>query len=330
MRKKIFFGLSLLLVMVVIAGCTNGLLDTGADDGHGELVMKISDGPVNEIENVWIYIDEVRVQREDEGWITLNDFDGEDDDMLTVDLLDLKFTEELLGQETLEAGNYNKIRLKLAAEYEDGEHRTGQNSMSRIVYEDGTEQNLTVPAGVQKGFQIDYDFTLEDNSIVELLIDVELSKLAYAGNSDKVLLNTQAVNVIDTYVTGNILGQVVAENESDEPASIENLIENDVIVEAYQAEDYDEDNDEFTEEPVSSSVVLPEPEEETDKETGEFLLRGLPEGEYYLKAYVVTSEGEVDESEYQIYTSTQTFAVKAGETNELEDSLLLERSSTEE
>lgn len=348
MGKKIIFLVSLVLMMVVVTGCTSGLLDNGAETDTGQFVLSIADNAVNDLKNVYVYIDQVNVHHEENGWKTVNEFENEEDGMLKVDLLALRFTEEQLGDEILQAGKYDKIRLKLAEE-DNQAGNGGQEYLSRLVFDDDSEMPLKVPAGSQKGFQIDYDFTVEDNAITEIVLDVDLTKLVFAGRSDKALLNTQAIKVIDKIYAGNIIGQVLGEVKNGEETTEEaiNIKGNDVYVEAYNLSDYDQEVGDIIEgaEPEAISVATTEVTEEDteEREAGSFMLRGLPEGDYILKAFIGKkvdadeSEEEemednvvMDSSEYEVKIVGEPVSVTAGDNTKLADPIILKAVTLEE
>ena len=340
MVKKTIFVVSLILVMVVVSGCTSGLFNEDTETDTGQMVLSIADNAVNDLENVFVYIEQVKVHHEDTGWKTINEFEDEDNGMLKVDLLDLRFSEERLGDEILQAGKYDKIRLKLAEENNSGNGQ-GQEYLSRLVFKDNSEMPLKVPAGSEKGFQIDYDFTVGENALTEIVLDVDLTKLVFAGRSGKALLNTQAVSVIDKIYAGNIIGQVLGETDDQEtPGEVINLNGKDVYVEAYKLEDYNEESADFVEgaepEAISVATTVATTEAGEERDAGSFMLRGLPEGDYILKTYVgskvsaeedeedeMEDEIEIDSTIYEAKIVNEAVSVTAGENTELANPIIL-------
>lgn len=341
MKKKTIFVVSLILFTIVVAGCTGDFLgdEVDTDQETGQLALFIADNAVNDLDHVYVYIDEVNVNHVDGGWETINNFEDEEDEMLKVDLLQLRFTEEKLGEEILDAGNYDKIRLKLADE-------DGQEYLSRLVFKNGDEMPLKVPAGSEKGFQIDYDFEIEGDTITQIVLDVDLTKLVFAGQSGKVLLNTESINIIDKIYAGNILGEVLGETEDGENGEIsaepiqdlegEDGSSRDVYVEAYNSEVYDEETGEFNEEPIARAVALNEELEDTEtiRNPGEFMLRGLPDGEYKLRAFVGyrddDDEVQIDDDKFKITIYEELVSVSAGENTDLDDPIILSAVDLEE
>lgn len=340
MKKKTIFVVSLILFTIVVAGCTGDFLgdEVDTDQETGQLALFIADNAVNDLDHVYVYIDEVNVNHVDGGWETINNFEDEEDEMLKVDLLQLQFTEKKLGDKFLPEGNYNKIRLKLADE-------DGQGYLSRLVFDDGSEMPLKVPAGQQKGFQIDYNFGIERDTITSIVLDVDLTKLVFAGRSDKAILNTQAVNVIDKNYAGNILGRVLGKFEEDGDIKEEFIdIDNrDVYVEAYNVNDYDSEAKEFKDGAEPEAISLTSIEEISGRDAGSFMLRGLSDGEYKLRAFVgykEQSEDEdedemkdeivIDDSDYEVKILEEPVSVIVGEKIELDDPIILSSVDLEE
>lgn len=267
--------------MVTVAGC--GLFSLL--DNKGSIALYLADIPVNEVDHVYITIDEVQIHRTTEGWEMINDF-ADYGGSRTFDLLTLRFDEELLGQQYVPSGDYTQIRL-ITVEEE-----------SYIVFADDREdQTLKIPSGPQTGLKINYNFIVEEGTVTELILDVDVREiLIEAGASGQFLLKPHAFKVIDTKYAGTITGQILDEDE-------EVIDDVDVVIKAYTEEEG---------EPVVTTVALRE-EDEEGRPGGSFLLRGLVEGTYTLKAMAEGyEEQEIEDIE-----------VLAGEIKELEDVILL-------
>ena len=77
----------LFLVTVTLAGC-EALPGNLSSDGTGQIVMSVADAPETAADNVFVSIDEVKIHNSDnDEWITLNDFESEENGTLKVDLL---------------------------------------------------------------------------------------------------------------------------------------------------------------------------------------------------------------------------------------------------
>lgn len=245
-------------------------------NGSGDLALSIADKPVNNVAQVLVTIDEVQVKKEDAEWETINGFD-ENGGEKEFDLITLKFKEELLGQETLEAGFYNQIRLIVAADDQNSDPTTV--GKSKVVYDDGSEDNIFIPSGTQTGLKINHNFEIRDGVITKLLLDVNVSEIMHqAGASDKIILRPTAIDIIDELEFGSILGKVI---DADGNYSFEN----DVVVEVYNNEDTIADAD-----PINSTVAAAKATE--NEEAGTFLIRGLEAGTYKLNAYTADENGD--------------------------------------
>jgi len=94
----------------------------------------------------------------------------------TVDLLQFTDVSKILGQETLDAGRYTQIRLKID---------------SGTVTIDGVTYNLTIPSAVLK---LNRGFVLEQNTTLKLTLDFNVEKsLARTGNGKFILKPVIAV-----------------------------------------------------------------------------------------------------------------------------------------
>ncbi|MGM0368854.1 MAG: DUF4382 domain-containing protein [Bacillota bacterium] len=280
-KRNIILALILTLALV-ITGCS-GSDDLTGDDG--ELALSIADAPVNDAQHVWVTLDQVEVHSQEEGWKVMNDFEGADYDNgeLKIDLLALRFDEELLGQKNLPEGTYDQIRLIVAAKDED---TTPDNlGKSYAVYEDeqGTiqEENIFIPSGTQTGLKIDHQFTIESDTITRLVLDNDVSAiLKNAGQSGKIILRPTAIDIIDKVISGDVEG--IAKADTDGDGSNEAIKEYDVVVEAKDADGN----------VVKSTVATTEETtEDKTRPAGSFKLRGLKEGTYTIDAYAEDSNG---------------------------------------
>lgn len=322
--KKLIVLLVVTVMMFVLAGCD--LL--GLNGGTGDLAMYIADAPVNGVKEVNVTFKEVQVCRVVDGeefWETINDFADQGGEA-TFDLLKLRFNEDILGQQTLPTGQYNQIRLIVAAK-EEGTVPT-ETGKSYIVYEDPTLEpdNIFIPSGQQTGLKLTHNFMIEEGKITELLLDINVREVLHsAGNSGQIILNpSTAINIIDKVVSGDIQGRVfvdvdgngTVDTDSDGlPDEVLTSTEYDVVIEAVNA----------TGEVVGSTVATNEPVD--GKETGSYLIRGLLEGDYTIRAKVmgdINQDGTLEEvSSYQLQEE-KTVTVTAEEVSPVGDLILLQ------
>ncbi len=271
---KKYLVLLTILTMVFVVGCEiNDLLDGDS----GELALSVADAPVNEIDEVVITLDRIEVKGDDTDWQEFTDFDG---GTKTVNLLELRFDEELIGQEELQEGVYEQIRLILSAK-EDVQGIEGQIGDSYVSYKgeyEGREKdNLFIPSGQQTGLKIDYEFMIEEGTISEILLDFDVREILKNMPEQApfgYILSPEAINTINKQETADVEGRVV--DQDQEP-----ITDNDVIIDVKNEAD----------EIIGSTVATIE--EMDDRAEGAFKLRGLETGIYYISAYVEDKDGNI-------------------------------------
>jgi hypothetical protein len=294
--KKITVLIVVAFVVLTLTGCSSN----NNSDGYGELALNIADRPVNDVVEVLVTIDEVQVHR-DGVWEVINDFEDQGGEKV-FDLLDFRFEKALLGQERLAAGEYDQIRLIVASE--DGKGDPKELIKSRVVYTDDTEDQIFIPSGMQTGLKINHDFIVQEGSITELTLDVNVADMLHeAGNSGNIILGPTSIKIIDEIFSGRITGQVL-NGTTDPPLAV---TDQDVILEAYES-----DADIETAAPVASTVALSK-EDDDGRPAGSFFLRGLKAGTYKIKAYTR------DES---LNALSENIEVNAEETTDIGEILL--------
>ena len=253
-KKKILLAV-ILLFAVAITGCTNGgLLGDGAetDRDTGTLALFLADDFGDRVQEIHVFIDEIRVHSDDGGWRTIIDeFDGED--VLEVDLLELMFTSLKLGEVDLESGQYNAIRLVLDEGSQDRHGEKELEEVSRVAYLDENDKNkvitkrLIIPSAEQSGIKIDSsDFVIEDNQTEILMIDVDTSKFVDPQSGDHYMINSTAFSVIDMNYAADVIGRVLGEagdDENDENGEDGDPGDDDDTDEASQQENDDSSSD---------------------------------------------------------------------------------------
>ncbi len=162
----------IILLSATIAGCLS------APAGHATLVIAVKDAPKHTeagvVSSLNLTLSEVSVHRAASNQ-TVDDSEEERtatastdssttgwtvvvNEIRTVDLIQLQNVSQVLGQQTLDAGNYTQIRLKID---------------SGTVTVDGTVQDLTVPSGVIK---LNRGFTLSPGMTLQLTLDFDVEK----------------------------------------------------------------------------------------------------------------------------------------------------------
>lgn len=268
---KKYLGVLVLVAMVgLIAGC--GLV--GQDSGTAKLVLKLTDAPAENIEQVLVTITKVEIEKEateteEGGMVLLNDLSAAP---LEVDLLTLRFDEALLGSKNIPVGEYKRIWITVS-------ETAGDN---KVVFTDATEQNLKVPANgrlkidlVRNGEQ---GLVIEEGVVREIVLDADVRDFIHQRGQEKngYIINPNAVRVIDKKISSDIYGRIL--NGAD---SLPILGVN-INVELYTT------TDELVVGTIALSEDLKDESGNIVQPAGSFILKGILAGDYYLK---VTVEG---------------------------------------
>jgi len=156
MKKLILFAISLVLLL---SGCTS--------DGTGNFKIYLTDLPIDNAEKILVTISEIRVQKENEGFLTV--WSGEK----TYDLLRLQSQEEKIIDVTLEEGKYTQIRLTVVS--------------GQVVIASEPHQ-MTVPSPEVK---IPVVFNILEDGATEIILDFEAEQsilVVSAGQSEQYIL----------------------------------------------------------------------------------------------------------------------------------------------
>ena len=257
--KKLVLLVLVLIMVFLMWGCEMFFPDSDT----GTLALYLADMPVNEVTEVNVTLDRVEVKKEEEKWQTVRDF-GEEGKKF--DLLTLRFVEALLGQKSLEPGNYTELRLIVVA---DPAGKPGNGDYQSYIVKNGEKRPIFIPSGAQTGLKIHHEFAITPDVITTLIIDVDVREmLIAAGASGKIILSPTVIDIIDTADKGEIIGRVLEAN-GEEGKVIDDV---EVLIEAFA---------ENENEPVATAVASTE--EVNGIPGGSFKLRGLEEGNYKLK-----------------------------------------------
>ncbi|WP_189608134.1 DUF4382 domain-containing protein [Saccharospirillum salsuginis] len=124
--------------------------------------LRITDAPIDSADKVVVVFTGVTVQAEDGQRV-----EYEYEEPREIDLLSLQgqTTESLLEEVELEAGDYEWIRLHVAAE-------TGVTDS--YIEVDGAQHDLRIPSGAQTGLKLVNGFTIEEDQTSNYTIDFDL------------------------------------------------------------------------------------------------------------------------------------------------------------
>lgn len=148
MKKSIL----ILIILIFVIGC-----DTSPDEGIIR-IRAIDTPPPQDLEHIYLKINEVRVRNSEDEWRTLNDYLPYTYDMLRL----VNGVSAILCYETLEAGHYTDVLIELAD--------------TNTIVIDGEEYSLIVSSSAKPVVELSQEFTLVKDEYVDLLVDFEVSK----------------------------------------------------------------------------------------------------------------------------------------------------------
>lgn len=192
---------------ISLAGCGGGDGGGSSSAQTGTLHVAMTDAPSCGFDHVYVTVSKVRVNMSaqagdnDSGWTDVALATPQKVDLLSLTngvLADL-------GQSALPAGQYQQVRLVLA-------QSQGNTLANSVVPTGGTEQPLATPSATQSGYKIITPFTVQPNTLVDLVLDFNACKsIVQRGNGTYAL--KPVVTATPTVVSGAIDGYV-APNEA--------------------------------------------------------------------------------------------------------------------
>lgn len=179
--------------------------NSAAASGTGTLRVQMTDAPACGFDHVYVTVDRVRVNASssagngDANWVDIIPAVPQKIDLLSLTngvLADL-------GQTALPAGQYQQVRLVLA-------QNQGGILANSVVPIGGSEQPLATPSAAQSGYKIIRPFTVEPNTLVDLVLDFNACKsIVQRGNGSYGL--KPVVTATPTVVSGAIAGALAAD-----------------------------------------------------------------------------------------------------------------------
>jgi len=156
MKKLILFAFSMALLL---SGCSS--------DRTGNFQIYLTDQPIDNAEEILITISEIRVQKDEEGFLTVCS------DENTYDLIKLREQKKKISDITLEEGTYTQIRLVVTK----GE-----------IFIASESHEMTVPSSEVK---IPVVFNIMEGGATEIVLDFEADESIHvvnAGQSEEYIL----------------------------------------------------------------------------------------------------------------------------------------------
>lgn len=171
---------------LVITGC--GSSSSGSDTG--KLTLGLTDGPVENAEQVVVTFNAVELHGAENKTITF-------DKPKAINLLAYQGEDRivLLDDEVLQAGNYQWIRLAV-------------DEAGSYILIDGQQHPLDIPSGAQTGLKLNRGFTLAADGSTDFTIDFDLRKSVTLSNQGYKLRPT--LRITDNLQSGTISGTVAA------------------------------------------------------------------------------------------------------------------------
>lgn len=157
------------LLAMSLTGCDVEEDDHSSDNGGsgsvtGRLNLRVTDAPIDSADKVVVTFTGVTVQSEAGQRVEF-----EYQEPREIDLLSLQgsITDSLLEEVELEAGEYEWIRLHVAAE---------QGVSDSYIEVDGAQHELHIPSGAQTGLKLVDGFTIDEDRTSNYTIDFDLRK----------------------------------------------------------------------------------------------------------------------------------------------------------
>jgi hypothetical protein len=199
--------------MALMAAGLFGLAGCGGSGGSpdtGELSLKITDMPIDHAEEVVVVFSGIELKHAGGPPFSIDFCDPNDlNDRLnckSIDLIELQngVTDDLLTGETVDAGQYQWMRLKVIA-------GPDLQDASYIALDTTGEQfPLYIPSGAETGLKLVRPFTVAQGGITQLVADFDVRKSDFAppGIVDTNYVLKPTIRLMDELETGTIEGQV--------------------------------------------------------------------------------------------------------------------------
>lgn len=187
-------------VLMLSSGFLITSCDNTNDPGYSQLSVAVKDAPIDGATAVVVEFDGLELKPQ-----SGPSFSVDLEAPQQINLLDFQGTDaaQLFANVSIEAGNYNWMRLKVHAERQELD--------SYIEFEGGEMFSLYVPSGSQTGLQWNQGFTAPANGNVDFTIDFDLRKSIHQpGNSSDDYFLRPTIRVVDNTVVGHIEGLVAS------------------------------------------------------------------------------------------------------------------------
>lgn len=163
--RKLFAAALPLAIAMALSGCGGG--GSSSSTGTGTMSLSITDAPVDEADAVIVEFTGVEIKQSGG-----SSYDYDFDTPRQIDLLALTggTAEILLNGETLPAGNYEWLRLKVNAS------QGGDPADDSYIVIGGVPYELRIPSGAQSGLKLNRTITIPEDGSTSFTIDFDLRK----------------------------------------------------------------------------------------------------------------------------------------------------------
>lgn len=208
LRNIVTFGVSAVAGGLLLAGC-GGSSGGGDGDGTGTLSFGITDAPVDNVTRVKVTFDRIDLQPVDGDRIEI----VLDEPKVIENLLELQGTNaaELLGDTTVDAGEYEWVRLFIIGGADDSlVDENGGGTFDLFI--PGQQNSPDQAQGNRRFLQLSGPLTVPAGGSADFTIDVELRKaLVKPANDQGYYFLRPALRLVDNTEVGTIVGEVAPE-----------------------------------------------------------------------------------------------------------------------
>ena len=285
--------LSIISLSMLLTACGS---DSGST-GTGTLNLNITDAPVDSAAKVVVTFSGVTIKPEEGSAFDIDFVDDNGEPAVkTIDLLTQQGanSEPLLADQTLDAGHYNWMRLKVISS------DTAMDSY--IELDDGSQHPLYVPSGDNTGLKLNQGFDITDGGAISFTIDFDLrrSVLSPNKNSDAYKLKP-TLRIMDNENVGHITGMV-----GNESLTADNCTKTDYAVYVFTGENIvPDDIDGVDAEPLTTALL---------SDTFKYSVGFLEAGSYTLAFTCQAKDDMSDTDEVIDFIGTDNVTVTAGAT----------------
>ncbi len=274
---------------------------SGSSQGTGTLEVGITDAPVDNAQAVWIHFTAATLHGPD-GNTTVEVLDPATGEVgRSIDLFQLRNGSWTgLFDEVVPAGHYSWIRLTL-------------DLSQSYIQIDGQQYSLRCVSCENSGFRLNRSFNIDADGTLALMFDFDLQKSITESNSQTEYILRPTLRVIETDVSGDILGTI-------DPTLISELggLLAGCRVYSFIGSDAQPDD-------VYIPMNMPVPADQNNPVTSArviyggaylFYLSFLPEGDYTIALTCETNVDHADRDDVLVFSDPVNITVVAGEVSQ--------------